>query len=57
MLPVILLLQLPLSDVIWKHAPHLKFLQFPWRWLMALSVVGCVLAAHGALVRQRQAGG
>ena len=43
-LPVILLLQLPVSDVIWKHAPHLKFLQFPWRWPLALSVVACVLA-------------
>jgi hypothetical protein len=44
-LPVILLLQLPFSDVIWRHAPHMKFLQFPWRWLMALSVAGCALAA------------
>ena len=43
-LPVIVLLQLPLSDVIWKHAPHMKFLQFPWRWLLAMSVVACVLA-------------
>ncbi len=42
-LPVILLLQLPASDVIWRHAPHMKFLQFPWRWLLALSVVACVL--------------
>lgn len=51
MLPVILLLQLPVSEVIWKYAPHMKFLQFPWRWLMALSVVGCVLAGM-AVVRQ-----
>ena len=51
MLPVILLLQLPASDVIWKYTPHMKFLQFPWRWLMALSVVGCALAAM-AVVRQ-----
>jgi hypothetical protein len=43
MLPIILLLQLPASDVIWKHTPHMKFLQFPWRWLVALSVVDCVL--------------
>lgn len=51
MLPVILLLQLPASDVIWKYTPHMKFLQFPWRWLMALSVAGCALAAM-AVVRQ-----
>jgi hypothetical protein len=50
-LPVILLLQLPASELIWKHAPHMKFLQFPWRWLMALSVAGCALAAM-AVVRQ-----
>jgi hypothetical protein len=43
-LPVILLLQLPVSEVIWKYAPHMKFLQFPWRWLLGVSVVGCVLA-------------
>jgi hypothetical protein len=48
MLPVILLLQLPVSEMIWKYTPHLKFLQFPWRWLMALSVVGCALAAMAA---------
>jgi 6-pyruvoyl-tetrahydropterin synthase related domain len=51
MLSVILLLQLPVSEVIWKYTPHLKFLQFPWRWLMALSVVGCTLAGM-AVVRQ-----
>jgi len=50
-LPVILLLQWPASEVIWKYAPHMKFLQFPWRWLMALSVAGCTLAAM-AVVRQ-----
>jgi hypothetical protein len=44
-LPVILLLQLPMSDAIWKHTPHMKFLQFPWRWLVALSVVACAMAA------------
>ncbi len=43
-LPVILLLQLPLSALVWQYAPHLKFLQFPWRWVMALSLIACVLA-------------
>jgi 6-pyruvoyl-tetrahydropterin synthase related domain len=44
LLPIILLLQLPVSNVIWKLAPHMAFLQFPWRWSMALSVAGCALA-------------
>jgi hypothetical protein len=51
MLPVILLLQLQASELIWKYTPHMKFLQFPWRWLMALSVVGCALAGM-AVARQ-----
>lgn len=45
LLPLMLLLQLPASFLIWKHTPHLKFLQFPWRWTLALSVVTCLLVA------------
>jgi hypothetical protein len=45
LLPIILLLQLPISNALWTYAPHLRFLQFPWRWLLALSLVACVLAA------------
>ena len=47
LLPIILLLQFPISEGLWQHAPHLKFLQFPWRWVLALSVAACVLAALG----------
>jgi hypothetical protein len=39
---VICILLLPFSDVLWRHAPELKFLQFPWRWLL---VLGLVMAA------------
>ena len=53
MLPVILLLQLPASELIWKYTPHMKFLQFPWRWLMALSVLGCALAGMAAVRQAR----
>ena len=52
-LPVILLLQLPVSDAIWKYTPHMKFLQFPWRWLVALSVVACAMAAMAWPTRRR----
>ena len=52
LLPIMLLLQLPASFVIWQHTPHLKFLQFPWRWTLALSVVTCVLAAMALKKRQ-----
>lgn len=36
---VICILQLPLSDVFWRHAPEMRYLQFPWRWLLVLGVV------------------
>jgi hypothetical protein len=48
---VLFALQLPWSDFIWRVAPELKFLQFPWRWTMVLSIVlalslGMVAAAR-----------
>jgi hypothetical protein len=36
---VLFALQLPWSDYIWRFAPELRFLQFPWRWTLALSIV------------------
>ncbi len=45
LLPFILFLQFPVSGAIWNHAPWLKFLQFPWRWLLFVSVAGCLLVA------------
>ena len=35
---VVACLLLPFSDVVWRHAPELRFLQFPWRWLLVLSL-------------------
>lgn len=42
-LAVIAFLLLPFSDFFWQHAPELKFLQFPWRWLLVLGMVMAVL--------------
>lgn len=39
----ILLLLFPFSDFLWTHAPELKFLQFPWRLLLALGVIMAAL--------------
>ncbi len=38
-LVAICVLLLPFSDFLWRHAPELRFLQFPWRWLLLLGIV------------------
>ena len=58
---VIACLLLPFSEVVWRYAPELKFLQFPWRWLLVLSLVlaglaglalrGSAASRHEALAR------
>jgi hypothetical protein len=41
---VIACLLLPFSDAVWRYAPELKFLQFPWRWLLVLGMIASLLA-------------
>jgi hypothetical protein len=38
------ILQLRWSEGVWWLAPELKFLQFPWRWMMVLGLVFAALA-------------
>jgi hypothetical protein len=56
LLPLILFLQFPASDAVWRLAPQLKFLQFPWRWLLVVGVAACALLAM-ALDRRKMAAG
>lgn len=35
----IAVLQFRWSDVLWRMAPELRYLQFPWRWLLVLGLV------------------
>ncbi|MGA7522852.1 MAG: 6-pyruvoyl-tetrahydropterin synthase-related protein [Acidobacteriaceae bacterium] len=49
-------LQFRWSDVVWRVAPELRYLQFPWRWLLLLGLVlaGLVgIAASGVLGSQK----
>ena len=45
-------LQLRWSDVLWRLTPELKYLQFPWRWML---VSGMVFAALAGLALRREA--
>lgn len=46
------LLLLPVSAVVWRYLPELRFLQFPWRWLL---VLGFTFAIFAAAVKNRPA--
>jgi hypothetical protein len=43
----ILLLQLPISLPVWNLLPKLRFLQFPWRWLVVLEAPMGIFFAAG----------
>jgi hypothetical protein len=46
LIPVaILLLQLPISLPVWNLLPRLRFLQFPWRWLVMLEAPMAIFVA------------
>ncbi|HUB18928.1 MAG TPA: 6-pyruvoyl-tetrahydropterin synthase-related protein [Acidobacteriaceae bacterium] len=49
----ILFLLFSWSDPLWRHLPELRYLQFPWRWLLVLGLVFAALA--GLALRREQA--
>lgn len=42
---VIAVLLLPFSNPLWHALPQLRFLQFPWRWLLVLGLIAATLAS------------
>ena len=47
-------LMLPFSDSLWRSLPELRFVQFPWRWLLAMNAVAVLFfAAVCAHARRR----
>jgi hypothetical protein len=50
---LILLLLLPLSTPLWRFAPQLAYIQFPWRWLLVLAPVTALFVAGGIASRTR----
>jgi len=41
---IIAFLQFPISKFLWNVAPELRFLQFPWRWLLVLGLILAIFA-------------
>jgi hypothetical protein len=37
----------PVSSVLWKFLPKMQFMQFPWRWLLCLSMIFTLFVAAG----------
>jgi len=44
--PAVLLLQLPWALPVWNLLPKLRFLQFPWRWLLVVEAPMALFAAN-----------
>ncbi len=49
----VLFLQFPISDPLWKVVPELRFLQFPWRWLVVVEAPMAVFFASAVWVSRR----
>lgn len=41
------LLLVPISRVFWQILPKMRFMQFPWRWLLCLSLIFTLLVSLG----------
>ena len=46
-------LMLPLSRILWRYLPTLEFLQFPWRWLIVLTVSWAALISAAIKFRSK----
>ncbi len=54
LIPVLFLLQLPISAPVWNLLPRLPFLQFPWRWLVVLAIPYAVFLASATPLGTRR---
>jgi hypothetical protein len=54
LIPVgVLFLQFPISEPIWNLLPKLRFLQFPWRWLVVLESPMAIFFASAIWIGRR----
>lgn len=52
--PAVLFVQLPPSDLLWHILPKIRFLQFPWRWLVAAQAPMGIFFASAVWVEERR---
>jgi len=45
------LLMFPVAGLLWDVLPKMRFMQFPWRWLLCLSLIFCVYVTIVAMRR------
>ena len=50
----VLLMQLPVSDLLWRWLPELRLLQFPWRWLIMMNSPLAIFFATAVWVKPRR---
>ena len=41
------LLMFPITALLWRVLPKMQFMQFPWRWLLCLSMIFSILVVRG----------
>jgi len=49
------LLMLPLTSILWRYLPELRFVQFPWRWMSILALGAVILTGASMRVWLRRA--
>jgi hypothetical protein len=56
LIPLILFLLLPTSTPVWRYAPQLAYVQFPWRWLLIAAPMAALFVAASLAQRAREMG-
>jgi hypothetical protein len=54
LVPIIVVLQFPVTAPIWNFLPKLQFLQFPWRWMLVLGTPYAIFIAAAVPLSTRR---
>jgi len=48
------LLMFPVAGLLWKILPKMQFMQFPWRWLLCVSMIFCLLVTAAMMMENHR---